>query len=56
MDRVVFIDLDYRSSLTSQSNMAVIFVFATERLVIEGKRRKEVGEITEDFFAIKQEL
>lgn len=43
--------------LMSQCNMAIIFVFGTERLVIDGKRRKgELGVITEDFFAIKQEL
>lgn len=55
MDRVVFVR---EIGLMSQCNMAMIFVFATERLVIDGKRRKgELGVTTEDiFFAIKQEL
>lgn len=43
--------------LMSQCNVAIIVVFATERLVIVGKRRKgEPVVTTEDFFAIKQEL
>lgn len=37
--------------------MAILFVFAKERLVIDSKRRKEeLGVITEDFFSIRQEF